>query len=100
MKISTFFTVLGFMLLTPQVLAKDVSIQQSAYNNALQKMERAEATYKSDAESVADTEKLIEKKKRQLAEEQKKADASKQALMDAKAKLEQAQLSLDKAWKE
>lgn len=100
MKIVGIFTLLSLMLLVPCAFAKDVSIQQAAYNNALQKMERAEAASKADAESVVDTEKVIEKKKRQLAEEQRKADVSKQALLEAKAKLEQAQLALDKAWKE
>lgn len=80
--------------------AKDVSVQQTGYNNALQKMERAEENYKSDAQAVADTEKLIERKKKQLAEEQKKADLSKAKYLEAKDQLEQAQAALDKAWKD
>jgi hypothetical protein len=83
----------------PLALAKDVSVQQAAYNNALQKMERSEAEYKSDAQAVTDTEQVIEKKKKQLAEEQKKAELSKKKYMEAKESLEQAQAELDKAWK-
>lgn len=80
--------------------AKDVSVQQAGYNNALQRMEKAEEAYKADAQVVADTESYIEKKKRQLAEEQKKAEFSKKNYLEAKEKLEQAQTVLDKAWKE
>lgn len=82
------------------VQAKDVSVQQAGYNNALHKMERAEETFKADAQAVADTEKFIERKKKQLAEEQKKADFSKKMYLEAREKLERAQLELDKAWKE
>lgn len=80
--------------------AKDVSVQQAGYNNALQRLEKAEEVYKSDAQTVADTEKFIEKKKRQLAEEQKKAELSKKNYLEAKEKLEHAQTALDKAWKD
>lgn len=94
------FTAMALLLVVPFAQAKDVSVQQAGYNNALQKMERAEAENKSDARAVADTEKVIEKKKKQLAEEQKKAEISSNKLLEAKAKLEQAQAVLDKAWKE
>ncbi len=88
------------LLLMSVAQAKDVSIQQAGYNNALQKMERAEADYKNDAQAVADTEKLIERKNKQLAEEQKKTDISKAKYLAAKEQLEQAQAALDKAWKD
>ncbi len=88
------------LVVAPVVNAKDVSAQQAGYNNALQKMEKAEAEHKADAQAVADTEKFIEKKKKQLAEEQKKAESSKKIYMESKEKLEQAQAALDKAWKE
>lgn len=94
------FTTLFMLLVVSSTQAKDVSVQQAGYNNALQKMERAEETYKADAQAVADTEKFIEKKKRQLAEEQKKAELSRKNYLEAKEKLEQAQTALDKAWKE
>jgi hypothetical protein len=95
------FTVALFLLvIAPLVHAKDVSAQQAGYNNALQKMEKAEADYKTDAQVVAETEKVIEKKKKQLAEEQKKAELSRKNYQDAKEKLDQAQSALDKAWKE
>lgn len=95
-----FSAVLLIFVSMPWALAKDVSAQQAGYNNALQKLERAEAESKADAQAVADTEKLIERKKKQLAEEQKKAELSRKNLLDAKEKLEQAQMILDKAWKE
>ena len=82
------------------VHAKDLSIQQTGFNNALRKFERAEEAYKADAQAVADTEKAIEKKKAQLLDEQKKADLSKRVYQEAKEKLEQAQEILDRAWKE
>ena len=88
------------ILAVPFAHAKDVSSQQAAYNNALQQMEKVEAEYKSDSQEVIETEKLIEKKKALLAEEQKKAELSRTKYSVAKEKLEQAQLSLDKAWKD
>jgi protein tyrosine/serine phosphatase len=88
------------LFVVPLTQAKDVSVQQAGYNNALQRMEKAEEAYKADAQAVADTEKYIEKKKKQLAEEQKKADISRKNYLEAKEKLEQAQSALDKAWKE
>jgi hypothetical protein len=88
------------LVMAPLSQAKDVSAQQAGFNNALQKMEKAEADYKTDAQAVADTEKLIEKKKKQLAEEQKKAELSRKNYLEAREKLEQAQAALDKAWKE
>jgi len=91
---------LTLLLAAPHAQAKDVSIQQAAYNNALQKMEKVEAEYKANAQTVAETEKLIEKKKAQLIEEQKKAELSKRNYLEAKDKLERAQAALDKAWKD
>jgi len=95
-----FIVALFLLVIAHLAQAKDVSAQQAGYNNALQKMEEAEAEYKTDAQVVADTEKLIEKKKKQLAEEQKKAELSRKNYLDAKEKLDQAQTALDKAWKE
>jgi len=100
MLIIRIITALFMLLVVSAAQAKDVSVQQAGYNNALQRMEKAEEVYKSDAQAVADTEKHIEKKKRQLAEEQKKAELSKKNYLEAKEKLEQAQTILDKAWKE
>ena len=99
---STFkiFVFLVLLNVVPFAQAKDVSAQQAGYNNALQKMERAEAEYKADTQAVAETEKIIEKKKQQLATEQQKAVLSRKAYMEAKEKLEQAQAALDKAWSE
>jgi len=88
------------LFLVPLAHAKDVSAQQAGYNNALQKMEKAEEEYKTDAQAVADTEKVIEKKKKQLAEEQKKAELSRKNYLEAKEKLEQTQNILDKAWQQ
>lgn len=90
----------ALFLLVPLAQAKDVSAQQAGYNNALQKMEKAEEEYKTDAQAVTDTEKVIEKKKKQLAEEQKKAELSRKNYLEAKEKLEQAQNILDKAWQQ
>lgn len=88
------------LIIVPVTYAKDVSVQQAGYNNALQKMEKAEVQYKADAQAVAETEQLIARKKKQLEEEQKKAELSKSKYQEAKEKLEQAQAALDRAWKE
>ena len=95
-----FFIFLLMVAMLPVAQAKDVSVQQAGYNNALKQMERAEAEYKADAQAVTETEKLLDKKKKQLAEEQIKAEASRKSYMNAKEKLDQAQAVLDKAWKE
>lgn len=84
----------------PITHARDVSAQQAAYNNALKKYESAEEQYKADADSVAELERVIEKRKKQLAEEQKRLEISKAKFLEAKEKLDQTQLVLDKAWKE
>lgn len=86
-------------LAVPIAHAKDVSMQQATYNNALQKLERSEAEYKADTQAVADTEKLIEKKQKQLSEEKQKAEISRKIYLDAKESLERAQTALDNAWK-
>jgi len=95
-----FIVALLVLVFAPIANAKDVSVQQAAYNNALQKLEKTEAESKADAQAVADTEKLIEKKKKQLADEQKKAELSWKNYLDAKEKVDQTQTALDKAWKE
>ncbi len=100
LKIGIITALLALFLAIPLAQARDVSVQQTGYNNALKAMEKAEVGYKSDAQAVADTEKFIEKKKVQLAGEQKKADLSKKIYLEAKEKLEQSQAILDKAWKE
>lgn len=93
-------SILVLVLAAPLAQARDVSSQQAAYNNALQKMEKVESAYKADSQAVIDTEKHIEKKKVQLAEQQKKAALSRMQFTEAKERLEQAQLALDKAWKD
>ena len=93
-------SILVLVLAAPFAQARDVSSQQAAYNNALQKLEKVESAYKADSQAVIDTEKLIEKKKVQLAEQQKKAELSRTQYTEAKERLEQAQLALDKAWKD
>jgi hypothetical protein len=95
-----FLSLLLLCLFVPVTQAKDVSAQQAGYNNALQRVERAEAEAKADAQAVAETEMVIEKKTKQLAEEKKKADISSKKLLDAKDALDQAQKILDKAWKD
>ena len=95
------FTVLLLLCAFVQVTqAKDVSAQQAGYNNALQKVERAETESRADEQAVLETEKIIEKKTKQLAEEKRKAEISRKKLLDAKEALDQAQKILDKAWKE
>lgn len=93
-------TALSIIVIASSVQAKDVSVQQTGYNSAMQKMEKAEEVYKADAQTVIETEKFIERKKLQLAEEQKKAELSRKSYLEAKEKFEQAQAALDKAWKE
>ena len=94
------FYVVLLLFLVPVTYAKDVSVQQAGYNNALQKMERAEEEYKADSRAVAETEKILINKNKRLTEERSKAELSKSKYIDAKGKLEEAQAALDRAWKD
>jgi len=91
----------ALVLLTFSTLiqARDVSVQQTVYNNALKTMEKAEEVYKADTQAVADTEDIIQRKQKQLLDEQKKAELSKKRYLESKEKLDQAQAILDQAWK-
>ncbi len=83
-----------------QLLARDVSREQSAVQYARQELEKAEAEHKADVEQVARTRKALEPLKKQYEEEQKKAGLSEKNKQRAKARLDQAQQALDRAWKQ
>lgn len=91
---------LALLALGFQVLAKDVSQEQSAVQYARQEFERAEAEHKADVEQAARTRKALEPLKKQFEEEQKKAGLSEKKKQQAKARLEKAQEALDRAWKQ
>lgn len=93
-------TALFVFAVAPVAQARDVSAQQAGLNYALQQMEKSETEYKADAQRVTDTEKIIAQKKKQLAEEQKKAELSRKSYLEAKEKVNKAQAALDRAWKE
>lgn len=87
--------------------AKDVSAQQAGVEYARQETEKADAQHKSDLKDVAESEKLLEQRKKafeqqtkQLADDRKKAELSKKRLQEANEKLNKAQTILDQAWKE
>ncbi len=87
--------------------AKDVSAQQAGVEYARQEVVKADAQHKSDLKQVADAEKLLEQRKKayeeqtkQLADDRKKSELSKQHLQEANTKLTKAQAILDQAWKE
>ena len=83
-----------------QVLAKDVSMEQSAVQYARQEFEKAEVEHEADLEQAARTRKALEPLKKQFEQEQKKASLSAKKKQQAKARLEQAQQALDRAWKQ
>jgi hypothetical protein len=87
--------------------AKDVSAQQAGVEYARQEVEKADVQHKSDLKQVTEAEKLLEQRKKafdeqtkQLADDRKKAELSKQRLQEANAKFTKAQAILDQAWKE
>lgn len=87
--------------------AKDLSAQQAGVEYARQEVEKADAQNKSDLQDVAESEKLLEQRKKafelqtkQLADDRKKAELSKKKLQEAQAKHSKAQAILDQAWKE
>lgn len=100
--------VIVFLLaLSPCAQAKDVSAQQAGVEYARQEVDKAEAQHKADLQVVAESEKLLEQRKkafeqqtRQLADDKKNAGLSKKRLQEASAKYNKAQAILDRAWKE
>jgi hypothetical protein len=87
--------------------AKDVSAQQAGVEYARQEFEKADVTHKANLKDVADSERLLAQRKKayeeqikQLLNDRKKAELSKQHLQEANAKYSKAQAILDQAWKE
>lgn len=83
-----------------QVLAKDVSREQSAVQFARQEFERADAEHKADIEQMARTRKALEPLKKQFDEERRKASQSEKRKQQARTRLQKAQEALDRAWKQ
>jgi hypothetical protein len=105
-KIQTIFAVFCLSL-TAFAQAKDVSAQQAGAEYARQEVDKADAQHKSDLKQVTEAEKLLQQRKKafdeqtkQLADDRKKAELSKQRLQEANSKLTKAQTILDQAWKE
>lgn len=87
--------------------AKDVSAQQAGVEYARQEVEKADMQHKTDLKDLEDAEKVLEQRRkafehqtRQVADDRRKAELSKQQLQEANAKLNKAQAILDQAWKE
>ena len=83
-----------------QILARHVTQEHSAVQYARQEFDKAEAEHRADVEQAARTRKALEPLKKQFEEEQKKASLSEKNKQQAKARLEQAQQALDRAWKQ
>ena len=83
-----------------QVLARDVSIEQSTVQYARQEFEKAEAEHKADQEQAARTGKELGVLKKQYEDQQKRANLSEKKKQQAKASLDKAQEALDRAWKQ
>lgn len=87
--------------------AKDVSAQQAGVEYARQELDKADTQHKADLQVVAESEKLLEQRKKafeqqtkRLADDKKNAELSKKRLQEANAKYNKAQAILDRAWKE
>jgi hypothetical protein len=83
-----------------QVLARDVSIEQSTVQYARQEFEKAEAEHTADLEQAARTGKELGVLKKKYEDEQKRANLSEKKKQQAKARLDKAQEALDRAWKQ
>jgi hypothetical protein len=83
-----------------RIPARDVSLEQNAVQYARQEYDKAEAGHKADAEQAARTGKALATLKKQYEEEQKRASLSAKRKQQAKARLDRAQESLDRAWKQ
>ena len=86
--------------------AKDVSAQQAGVEYARQEVAKADTQHQADLKEVADSEKLLEQRRKayeqqtkKLAEDRQKAELSKKHLLEANAKFDKAQAILDQAWK-
>lgn len=106
LKIQMVFAVF-FVVVAAAAQAKDVSAQQAGVEYARQEVEKADAQNKSDLQEVADSERLLEQRRKafeqqtkQLMDDRKKAELSKKRLQEANQKLNKAQAILDQAWKE
>ena len=94
----------GFVF-APLADAKDLSVLQSAANYAREDMEKARAAHEANTQEVVQQQRLVEERKKQLAEENKRLEkaknntvASQKLYLEARKKYEKAQSILDDAW--
>lgn len=86
--------------------AKDLSTLQSAVTYAREDMDKAQADHEASKLALAQQQKIVEERKKQLADEtrkmekmQKDTDRAWKQYQDAKQKFDREQAILDEAWR-
>lgn len=94
----------GFIF-SPSVDARDLSVLQAAVTYAREDMEKAKAAHEANNQEVVRQQRIIEELKKQLTEESKRLEktknntiASQKLYLEAQKKYEKAQSVLDDAW--
>lgn len=107
MSITQLIISIALFTFAPLNFAKDLSAQQAGVEYAKQEVDKADLQHKVDLQEVAESEKLLEQRKKayddqikKLALDKQKSELSKKRLQEANAKLNKAQTILDRAWKE
>lgn len=85
--------------LTPAALSADVSTAQTALRIARDEMRDVEAERDADAQRAAATAKEVERLKKQLEAEQKKAARSEKRYVESRERHDKAQAAFGRAWK-
>lgn len=92
--------VLCLLALPSLAQAKDLSALQTAVHIAQDNMNKAKEERDADAQAVSAMEKELEHQKKLLEAARKKASQSERGYVESKKKYEDAQTTLDKAWKQ
>jgi hypothetical protein len=105
LRVQFFFIISLICILSSFAEAKDISTLQTALTLAREDMEKAKDKHEANAQAVAQQQKIVEQRKKQLADESSQLDKmqkdTKQALaqyLEAQQKYKKAQANLDEAW--
>lgn len=93
------------LIFSHMVEAKDITTLQAAVSFARAEMDKAKAAHETHLRSVTQQQKIIEERKKQLADDIRQLDKAKKDVttsqkqyLEAKKNLEKAQSNLDQAW--
>lgn len=87
------------LIIMGQAQARDVITEQHNVSVAERNLERAQTEHDADAEQVRLLKERVAQQQSQLTNAEKKAEASKKKLAQAKEEYDKQQKILDQAWK-